>query len=430
VLLNPFTPSEIASLPEDFFGRRNELDLLERSLAKGYVAIQGAIGIGKSSLLARVRLVMEGFNSGHQCDTVMAVGNRDIHTVDDAARLLLDRFLQCDETHNTVKIMLPKVFEFESGSICRFFKEGRHLAVLNNLIEERRLPEGSLLLLAIDEADRCPVPLARLIRSVTTQIQHSGIKNIRFALAGVSPFFQSMVNEDGGVSRFFYKAMTLLPLSEDEALELVETKLREVVKDANKQKLPLVIRPDVVERIVRLSGGHPHLLQLLGSHLIEHENEDPDGVLDARDLVNVLRTICYDDRARVYDSTLHTLDMEQKLEQLRKLLLIASAKCPTRINRIDAHEQVESEVLDWLVAHNILALASADDYGLVDEFLRIRLLLDDIANEEMEGKQEGIQQIDGRDLEQLLVREGRFLSKQEEWERDRQGDVESGDEEG
>ena len=96
MLLNPFTPSEIAALPEDFFGRRNELGLLERCVAKGSVAIQGAIGIGKSSLLARVRLMMEGFNSGHECHTVMAVGNRDIHSVDDAARLVLDRFVHCD----------------------------------------------------------------------------------------------------------------------------------------------------------------------------------------------------------------------------------------------------------------------------------------------------------------------------------------------
>jgi len=85
---------------------------------------------------------MEGFDSDHQCHTVVAVGNKDIQTVDHAARLLLDRFVQCDETHKSVKIMLPNVVEFESGSICRFFKEGRHLAVLYNLIEERRFPEG------------------------------------------------------------------------------------------------------------------------------------------------------------------------------------------------------------------------------------------------------------------------------------------------
>jgi hypothetical protein len=428
VLLNPFTPSEIASLPEDFFGRRNELALLERSVAKGSVAIQGAIGIGKSSLLARVRLVMEGFDSDHRCHTVVAVGNKDVHTIDDAARLLLDRFLDCDETQNKVKIALPRVLEFESGSICRFFKEGRHLAVLNNLIEERRFPEGSLLILAIDEADRCPIPLARLVRCVITQIQQCGIKNIRFLLGGVSPFFQFMVNEDAGISRFFYKTLTLSPLPEDEALDLVETKLKYVARDANKQNLPLEIVPETINRIVGLSGGHPHLLQLLGSHLIEHENEDPDGVLDARDLVNVLRTICYEDRARVYDSAIHTLDLESKLDPLRRLLLAASEKCPTRINRVKALEIAEPEVLNWLVDHNILTLPSSVEYGLTDEFLRIRLFLDDIDERETEGTEAETVEMDGENLEDRLLREGRFVSEKEEWERDRDEDVETDEE--
>ena len=51
MLINPFTPSEIASEPQDFFGRAEELKTLERSLMVGSVAIQGPIGIGKSSLV-------------------------------------------------------------------------------------------------------------------------------------------------------------------------------------------------------------------------------------------------------------------------------------------------------------------------------------------------------------------------------------------
>jgi hypothetical protein len=422
MLSNPFTPSEIASLPEDFFGRKYELDLMQRSLAKGSVAIQGAVGIGKSSLLCRVRLIMEGFDSDRKCHSVVAVGNKDIQSVDDAARLLLDRFVQCDETHNKVRIALPKILEFESGSICRFFKEGRHLDVLTRLIEEHRFPGGDLLLLTIDEADRCPVPIARLVRSLTTYIQHGGIKNVRFALAGVSPYFQLMVDEDSGINRFFYKALTLMPLPDEEAQELVESKLADVTKNAEDKKLSLVIEPTIIERIVRLSGGHPHLLQLLGSHLVEHENEDPDGVLDSRDLFGALRTICYEDRARVYDSILHTLDLEGRLEPLRKLLLIASGTCPTRFSRSIAQEEVGSEVLDWLVTRNVLTLPSDDEYGLVDEFLRIRLFLDSVAEQESEEVSGG--------PEAMLLEEGRYIPEQDEWRQRRQEDKEAEDEGG
>ncbi|HET6975566.1 MAG TPA: hypothetical protein VFI24_04535 [Pyrinomonadaceae bacterium] len=106
MLLNPFTPSEIASAPDDFFGRAEELRTLERSLRQGSVAIQGAIGIGKSSLLARARLLMEGFSSDHKSRSVMAVGDRDIKTIDEAARLLLEGFVRVDEQHKKVKFKL------------------------------------------------------------------------------------------------------------------------------------------------------------------------------------------------------------------------------------------------------------------------------------------------------------------------------------
>lgn len=124
MLHNPFTPSEIASEPHDFFGRTEELKTLERSLMVGSVAIQGPIGIGKSSLLARSRLLMEGFDSSHSCKSVVAVGDKDVQTIDHAARLLLESFVQVDEQHNRVKFSLGSVFEAEWGEICRFFCGG------------------------------------------------------------------------------------------------------------------------------------------------------------------------------------------------------------------------------------------------------------------------------------------------------------------
>jgi hypothetical protein len=224
MLHNPFTPAEIASAPEDFFGRIEELETLERSVAKGSVAIQGAIGIGKSSLLSRVRLLMEGFDSAHACETIIAVGTKAIRTIDEAARLLLERFVQVDESQQRFKVSLKGMLEYESSEAYRYFKDGRHVAALGRIIEDRRR-ESELLILAVDEADKCPVPLAQLVRGITTQVQHSGLKNIRFVTAGVSPYFQTMVDEDAGINRFFYKTITVPPMPDDEAEDLVQTKL-------------------------------------------------------------------------------------------------------------------------------------------------------------------------------------------------------------
>jgi AAA+ ATPase superfamily predicted ATPase len=380
MLDNPFTPSEIASHPEDFFGRGVELQLMERSLKQGSIAVRGAIGIGKSSLLARTCLAMEGFDSDHRSTSTFAVGHKDIHTVDDAAKLLLESFANVDETANKVKFKLGPVFEVESSEVCRHFAAGRHKASLESILQREYLDlllrDKEYMILAVDEADKCPVPLARLIRALTTLIQQAGVKKVRFALAGVSPYFQEMVNEDPGLSRFFYKVLTLEPMSPSEATELVRTKLLLMIRDAERKHIRINLDPDIVSRVVDLSGGHPHILQLLGSHLVEHENDDPDGLIDAKDLVNSLTSICYEDRAYVYDSAIHALEIEDQLENLRSLLSIVHTGFPTRIDREEALRRVGKESLEWLMKNNYVTMRGSSTYGLTDEFLRIRMTMD------------------------------------------------------
>lgn len=384
MLINPFTPSEIASQPEDFYGRRTELAAVETSLLKGSVAIQGAIGIGKSSLLARARLLMEGHHSEYHAKCVVGVADKDIQNIDQAARLLLECLIDVDERRKKVAFKFGSLIEVSSTEIIRNFAEGRHLAVLKRLVErevlDSWLPEPNLLLLAIDEADKCPVPLARLVRSISTHVQHRQINRVRFLLAGVSPFFQKMVDEDPGVNRVFYKTTTLQPMSPEEATELVETKLQQVADDALAESIDLKIDPEIVPRVVTLAGGHPHILQLLGSHLIQHENDDPDNVIDSRDLMTSLRRICFEDRARIYDSTLHMLELEAKSDDLNMLLQLAPFGFPTRIPRRRAADNVSKASIKWFVEHNILSVASPTEYGLVDEFIRIRIYLSEASS--------------------------------------------------
>jgi AAA+ ATPase superfamily predicted ATPase len=381
MLRNPFTPSEIASAPDDFFGRRDELKTFERSIRQGFVAIQGPIGIGKSSLLARARLLLEGFESSHTASSVIAVGHKDITSIDAAARLLLESFTSVDEKTSKVRFKLGSVFEVESGDLVRMFVDNRHFSALMRIVEadhlKRILSGREMLVLAIDEADKCPVPLAQLIRAVATHAQQQGVRQLRFVTAGVSPFYQAMVNEDPGISRFFYKTITVQPMNDEEALELIETKLHTVAERAEESGLPVRIDPGVIARIVALAGGHPHILQLLGSHLIEREEEDPDGVVDAKDLANALRKICYEDRARVYDSTIHMLEVNGRLEAIETLLALMPAGFPSRVDKKLAIESIGQEAAYWLMERNIIDSRNEEDYGLVDEFLRVRLLLDE-----------------------------------------------------
>jgi len=352
---------------------------------QGSVAIQGAVGIGKSSLLSQLRMSMEGFQTSHKAVSAIAVGNKDVKTVDDAARLILESFADVDEKSKKIKFNFGKIVEIESAEVCRFFTAGRHLSGLIRLLEKKNMDmlfQGQeLLILAIDEADKCAPPIARLVRALTTHLQQSGVKRVRFLMAGVSPYFQHMVDEDAGVNRFFYKVMSLAPMEQDDATELINTKLQTLVKTAEAIGLEIKIDPIVVDRIVGLSGGHPHILQLMGSHVVEHENNDPNGVIDVRDLTNSLRTICYEDRSHVYESVIHNLEIHGHTENMRLLLSAARNGFPTRIIQKSALRIAEKETIKWFVSNNILSMLDNGTYGLVDEFLRIRILLDEAEDE-------------------------------------------------
>ena len=93
--------------------------------------------------------------------------------------------------------------------------------------------------------------------------------------------------------------------------------------------------------------------------------------------MNTLTTICYQDRAPVYESWIHKLDTEGKLAPLKSLFAAASSICPTRINRNKAEGIVEAETLQWFFDNDVLLTISVDEYSLSDEFLRIRMIMDE-----------------------------------------------------
>ncbi len=350
---------------------------------------------------------MEGYQSTHTATSVVAVGHRDISTADELARAVLEDIIEVDEKQQKLTFKIGTLLEFESQDIYRNFVEGRHVAALSRLLAreymKQMLEERELLIIAIDEADKCPVAIARLIRQITTYAQQNGIKGVRFLLAGVSPFYQQMIAEDAGVARFVYKTIMLGTMSDEEATELMETKLALVAVDAKQKEIKLEIDPNLISRIVALSGGHPHLLQLLGSYLVENENAHPDGKIDAEDLTTALGRICYEDRAQVYDSMLHKLDVEGHLGSLRDLISAAPPGFPTQISKAEALTIVKAETLHWMFEHNVLAEYTDGSYYLVNEFLRIRLMMDGVEEEERRSQ-----------IERRLVERGWALEPKDE----------------
>ena len=70
-------------------------------------------------------------------------------------------------------------------------------------------------------------------------------------------------------------------------------------------------------------------------------------------LVNSLRRICYEDRAQVYDATVHLLEVHGRLAPLQNLLADMSPGFPCRISKKVALRAVENESLQWLVDRTV-----------------------------------------------------------------------------
>jgi len=62
---------------------------------------------------------------------------------------------------------------------------------------------------------------------------------------------------------------------------------------------------------------------------------------------------------------------------LKHQQMCSAPSFPTRISRSKALRLAPADALKWLVNNNILAVLADRGYGLVDEFLRIRMRLDE-----------------------------------------------------
>jgi len=222
---------------------------------------------------------------------------------------------------------------------------------------------------------------------VVIHLDNEGVADVRLnradkmnaidsAMIEGSPFVEKMVAADQGVIRFIYETIDLKPFEPEEARQFLDDKFGEVIRSAEEDGLAVRIDPAMIDRIAQLSGGHPHLLQLLGSHVIEHEYENPDGVIDNADLVGSLQKICFQKRAPVYDALIHDMKTEDHFESYLRLLELMGGEFPGRAASDLARKQIGKAEIDWLRSRNIIVSTTDDTYEVVDELLRVRVLMD------------------------------------------------------
>jgi hypothetical protein len=381
MLPNPFTPSRIANKPQEFFGREAELFEVPRVIRQGSIVIDGPIGIGKSSLASQIMLEIESSNGKPALGTVYSmICSRSMKTPEDVAARLLAELTESEERTKKTKFLLPKFFEIEYTKANKPADVSRSLRVIRDLLAAAAAEHDRLIVVVLDEADKCASAIAQFMRIILTgaELDQSGLDRIRFIISGISPFYSEMIREDAGIARFVYQRYSLTPFGVDEAIVFLEQKFRLVLDSEDAVNMNLQVDDALYEHIARVTGGHPHLLQLVGSYVIDHEESNPDTFLDKRDLVGCFNRVCFQTRGPVYEQMLHGFEADGHLESLKMLFSAAESKCPTIITTKRASDVVENEVGQYFIAKGLLSFDSAlNTYRLNDEFLRIRMLLDD-----------------------------------------------------
>ena len=172
MLLNPFTPSDIAKTPSDFFGRSTEIRDLKRAIKQGSVIIQGGIGIGKSSIIARLKQDLEIESNNY---SLIFVGNSDIKTINDISCSLLDQLISVDEKNKQLKIKIPPFVEYNISKIKKFYDNNKYTESLITLMTDEKFADlfkaNRKIIIYIDEADKCPDVICKFIRFLLTSVQ-------------------------------------------------------------------------------------------------------------------------------------------------------------------------------------------------------------------------------------------------------------------
>lgn len=370
-LTNPFTPFGSVSEPSEFFGRENEIKQFITTIASTNIYIDGPVGIGKTSLLNHI--LDNYIKQPEPKYNVLSITCTSQMTDDvSIAHEVLQNAKQGTEKSVKWRFGVKGFFERESSTTV---KSGP--ISLIDYFEKYQATNTKLLLLAIDEADKAVSPLSALTRYVMNETNKRKIRCVRLALCGVAPFFVDMLHLDPGLARMFGTPIDLNSFSHSDAEQLIDNKIDALQSsEANKpSKNKLRIDKQLKRNFLKISGLHPHLLQLIGYYTVESERENPDGNLNDADILNAIRNVCYGARKSMYDDLFNRIEINGIHDDFGKLMTLTNGKIPTMIKKPLVQETLTKENLEWLVKNNVLKVLK-NYYSLKDEFVRFRFILD------------------------------------------------------
>ncbi len=261
---NPFSPI-FGGKPDVFFGRDRILDLFDLAMVDSgsderAIFITGTRGSGKTALLEQLSI-----RAGKKKRRVIDLGPEN--TIEQ----LIHELSEYDEVTNTISpqanvSVLGIGGGISGGSVSKTRRNGREM--LQPLLLETCAKTKQGLLVTVDEIQKVPIEDVSSLCNAFQMASRKGY-DIMLAVAGLPYAYGDITRHEGCtyLRRASHEEIGLFTWDEaDEAL----TKVFAGIKG-------LQIDKAFLERINKISFGHPYLMQLLGYHLIlQVNNQKPE----------------------------------------------------------------------------------------------------------------------------------------------------------
>lgn len=288
---NPYRPGA-GHAPPYLAGRRSEQDqflrLLHQPIITQNILLTGLRGFGKTVLLDQMKATAEANNwlwVGNDLSESSALTEERLalRILTDLAQAIATRMEAnwgpTQVAHDRLQQRIEQITR-DDGSAFTFDALKAHYEQAAGLPSDRlrsvlmhvtRLAHKvriSGLILGYDEAqclcdhaERNEYPMSMLIETVSALQKKDGLTPCLLVLCGLPQVFDALIETRTYTERMF-QVMTLDRLSKDETRAALTTPIQ-------KFSARLHTPPELIEKVVNLSGGYPYLIQFFGRELVE-----------------------------------------------------------------------------------------------------------------------------------------------------------------
>jgi hypothetical protein len=349
-----FYPSREIDNPAFFAGRKEEIKTAVRALndIRSFIPIFGIRGIGKTSLAKQVKLISEGDETLQK----MLYLDRYIET----ANLKFDyltHYITCDKSIKNTNDLIKRIVFGDESSEELFDHTDKGNKIKKEVVEsfsnitkinfksllDFTLKKGENVKYEIKESDDTIQNFRKLLGQIQKENFHkkgfiifidefdliedkTGFGSLikactndffKFCIIGISDSFATLISDHESISRFSY------PIKIDKMLDY---ELSEILKKAeNRVSYYLNINEDARDYIVKLAGGFPYFVHLIGKESFYLAHGRGQRTIDVETVDSVFRRIAEGRLPILYETLyLEAIDYSEEKEVL--LLLFAEEK--------------------------------------------------------------------------------------------------------